>query len=134
MIGMAADGGAFNVAMHAFLDGRDTPPRFDRPPTERLLPIKGTGWFVIVEGLIRVTIFIAYLSLISLLPDLRRVFEYHGAEHKTISCYEAGLELTPENAQQFSRFHPRCGQALSVEGGDELDVRAVSFSEGRVTA
>ena len=44
--------------------------------------------------------------------DLRRVFEYHGAEHKTISCYEAGLELTPENAQRFSRLHPRCGTSF----------------------
>ena len=44
--------------------------------------------------------------------DLQRVFEYHGAEHKTISCYEAGLELTPENAQQFSRLHPRCGTSF----------------------
>ena len=44
--------------------------------------------------------------------DLQRVFEYHGAEHKTISCYEAGLPLTPENAQQFSRLHPRCGTSF----------------------
>src|SRR5581483_3105017 len=55
-----------------------------------LLPIKSTGWFVIVEGLIRVSIFVAYLSLISLLPDLRRVFQYHAAEHKAINAYEAG--------------------------------------------
>src|SRR6201981_2162530 len=54
------------------------------------LPIKSGGWFVIVEGAIRVTIFVAYLSLISLLPDLRRVFEYHAAEHKAINAYEAG--------------------------------------------
>src|ERR671927_1217685 len=55
--------------------------------------IKRTGWFVIVEGLIRVTIFIVYLSVISLLPDLRRVFQYHAAEHKAINAYEAGGEL-----------------------------------------
>ena len=77
-----------------------------------LLPIKGTGWFVIVEGLIRVSIFIAYLSLISLLPDLRRVFQYHAAEHKAINAYEAGEELTPENAQRHSLIHPRCGTAF----------------------
>src|SRR5581483_3193405 len=59
------------------------------------LPIKSGGWFVIVEGLIRVTIFVTYLSLISLLPDLRRVFQYHGAEHKAINAYEAGEELEP---------------------------------------
>jgi uncharacterized protein YqhQ len=62
--------------------------------------------FVVIEKLVRITIFLAYLALISRMPDLQRVFEYHGAEHKTISCYEAGEELTPENAQRFSRFHP----------------------------
>src|SRR5919201_265810 len=56
------------------------------------LPIKGTGWFVVVEGAIRVTIFVLYLTLISLLPDLRRVFQYHAAEHKVINAYEAGEE------------------------------------------
>jgi uncharacterized protein YqhQ len=76
------------------------------------LPIEGTGWFVIVEGLIRVTIFILYLSLISLLPDLRRVFQYHGAEHKAINALEAGEELTPERVQRFSLIHPRCGTAF----------------------
>jgi uncharacterized protein YqhQ len=68
--------------------------------------------FVIIEKLVRITIFLAYLALISRMPDLQRVFEYHGAEHKTISCYEAGEELTPENAQRFSRFHPRCGTSF----------------------
>jgi uncharacterized protein YqhQ len=76
------------------------------------LPIEGTGWFVIVEGLIRVTIFVLYLSLISLLPDLRRVFQYHGAEHKAINALEAGEELTPERVQRFSLIHPRCGTAF----------------------
>jgi uncharacterized protein YqhQ len=68
--------------------------------------------FVIIEKLIRITIFLGYLALISRMPDLQRVFQYHGAEHKTISCYEAGEELTPENAQSFSRFHPRCGTSF----------------------
>jgi uncharacterized protein YqhQ len=68
--------------------------------------------FWLVEGLLRTTIFLAYISLLSRLRDLRRVFEYHGAEHKTISCYEAGLPLTPENAQRFSRLHPRCGTSF----------------------
>jgi len=77
-----------------------------------LLPIKSTGWFVIVEGLIRVSIFIAYLSLISLLPDLRRVFQYHAAEHKAINAYEAGEELEPEIVQRYSLIHPRCGTAF----------------------
>jgi uncharacterized protein YqhQ len=68
--------------------------------------------FWLVEGIVRTSIFLGYLLLLSRLRDLRRVFEYHGAEHKTISCYEAGLELTPENAQQFSRLHPRCGTSF----------------------
>ena len=68
--------------------------------------------FVVIEKLVRITIFLAYIVLISRLRDLRRVFEYHGAEHKTISCFEAGLELTPENAQRFSRLHPRCGTSF----------------------
>ncbi len=76
------------------------------------LPIETTGWFVIVEGLIRVTLFVAYLLVISLLPDLRRVFEYHAAEHKVINAYEAGEELVPEKVQRFSLIHPRCGTAF----------------------
>jgi uncharacterized protein YqhQ len=76
------------------------------------LPIKSTGWFVIVEGLIRVSIFVAYLALISLLPDLRRVFQYHAAEHKAINAYEAGEELEPDVVQRYSLIHPRCGTAF----------------------
>jgi uncharacterized protein YqhQ len=76
------------------------------------LPIEDTGAFVIVEGLIKVVIFIAYLALISLLPDLRRVFQYHAAEHKVINAYEAGEELEPERVQRFSLIHPRCGTAF----------------------
>ena len=68
--------------------------------------------FWLVEGILRTTVFLVYLWLLAKLPDMRRVFEYHGAEHKTISCYEAGLPLTPENAQRFSRFHPRCGTSF----------------------
>jgi uncharacterized protein YqhQ len=76
------------------------------------LPIETTGVFVVVEGVIRVTIFVLYLALISLLPDLRRVFQYHGAEHKAINALEAGEELTPERVQRFSLIHPRCGTAF----------------------
>src|SRR5256884_6315708 len=77
-----------------------------------LLPISSGGWFVIVEGLIRVTIFVLYLSVLSFIPSLRRVFQYHAAEHKAINAYEAGDELTPENAQRHSLIHPRCGTAF----------------------
>jgi uncharacterized protein YqhQ len=76
------------------------------------LPIDTTGLFVVVEGLIRVTIFILYLVVISFLPDLRRVFQYHAAEHKAINAYEAGEELVPERVQRFSLIHPRCGTAF----------------------
>lgn len=68
--------------------------------------------FWVVEGLIRTAIFLGYMWLLSRIKDLRRVFEYHGAEHKTISCFEAGLPLTPPNAQRFSRLHPRCGTSF----------------------
>ncbi|HEY2600605.1 MAG TPA: DUF1385 domain-containing protein [Thermoleophilaceae bacterium] len=74
--------------------------------------ISGSIEFVLIEKAIRLTIFVGYLWLISRISDLQRVFEYHGAEHKTISCYEAGLPLTPENAQRFSRLHPRCGTSF----------------------
>src|SRR5919204_5331812 len=68
--------------------------------------------FVLIEKAIRISIFVGYLWAISRIAELQRVFEYHGAEHKTISCYEAGLPLTPENAQRFSRLHPRCGTSF----------------------
>jgi len=68
--------------------------------------------FWLVEGIVRTAIFLGYIVLIARLRDLRRVFEFHGAEHKTISCYEAGLPLTPENARRFSRLHPRCGTSF----------------------
>jgi uncharacterized protein YqhQ len=68
--------------------------------------------FWLVEGILRTAIFVGYIVAISRLPDLRRVFEYHGAEHKTISCFEAGDELTPERAAAYSRFHPRCGTSF----------------------
>src|SRR5918995_5366673 len=76
------------------------------------LPIDHTGQFVVVEGLIRVSIFILYLVLISFLPDLKRVFQYHAAEHKAINAYEAGDELEPERVQSHSLIHPRCGTAF----------------------
>src|SRR6476659_2015109 len=76
------------------------------------LPVHGTSGFVVVEGAIRVALFVGYLALISLLPDLRRVFQYHAAEHKAINCYEAGDELTPENVQRHSLIHVRCGTAF----------------------
>ena len=73
----------------------------------------GSSWlFWLVEGLLRTAIFLGYLLLLSRVRDLRRVFEYHGAEHKVISCYEAEDELTPERAKLYSRLHPRCGTSF----------------------
>ena len=68
--------------------------------------------FWLVEGVLRTAIFIGYLAAISRIPDLRRVFQYHGAEHKTISCFEAGDELVPARAKVYSRLHPRCGTSF----------------------
>lgn len=65
-----------------------------------------------IEGGVKVAIFVLYIFLVSLIPDIRRTFAYHGAEHKSIACYEAGGELTPENAKKHSRFHPRCGTSF----------------------
>jgi uncharacterized protein YqhQ len=76
------------------------------------LPIESTGWFVVVEGLLRVTIFILYLLLVGLMPDLKRVFQYHAAEHKAINAYEAGDRLEPEAVQRHSLIHVRCGTAF----------------------
>ncbi|MBO4867524.1 MAG: DUF1385 domain-containing protein [Ruminococcus sp.] len=66
----------------------------------------------VIEGFLKIGIFIGYTALTSLMPDMKRLYEYHGAEHKTIACYEAETELTPENVKQFTRFHPRCGTSF----------------------
>lgn len=68
--------------------------------------------FNVLDGLLRVAVFLGYLIGISFLKDVKVLFQYHGAEHKTIACYEAKKLLTPENVQPFSRFHPRCGTSF----------------------
>lgn len=75
----------------------------------KLLRIENTIMLNIIEGIIRVSIFLAYLYFIGKLEDIKRVFEYHGAEHKTIFCYEQDDELISEKAKKYPRFHPRCG-------------------------
>ena len=73
----------------------------------------GIGWFRnVIEGVMKIAIFVAYIALCSLMKEMRRTFEYHGAEHKSIACYESGMELTPANAAKCSRFHPRCGTSF----------------------
>ncbi|MEG1819710.1 MAG: DUF1385 domain-containing protein [Oscillospiraceae bacterium] len=71
-----------------------------------------SGWHPLFEGIIRIVIFIAYVALVSQMKDIKRVFMYHGAEHKTIFCYENGEELTVENVRKYTRFHPRCGTSF----------------------
>ena len=71
-----------------------------------------TNFRALIEGIMRMIIFIAYIALVSLMKDIKRTFMYHGAEHKTIFCYEHGLELTVENVRKQSRFHPRCGTSF----------------------
>jgi uncharacterized protein YqhQ len=78
---------------------------------ERYLGIS-SWWGNLAEGLMRLILLIGYIALIGLMPDIRRVFAYHGAEHKTINAFEAGVELTPENVSQQSIEHPRCGTAF----------------------
>jgi uncharacterized protein YqhQ len=76
---------------------------------------QGAGYVILlnlIEGIIRIGIFIGYLALASRMKDIRRVWMYHGAEHKTIACYEDNQQLTVDNVRQYSRFHPRCGTAF----------------------
>ena len=71
------------------------------------------GWSrTILEGVLKITLFVLYLAVVSRSKDMHRMFQYHGAEHKTIACYEAGEELTPENVKKYTRFHPRCGTSF----------------------
>jgi uncharacterized protein YqhQ len=69
-------------------------------------------WTAVIEGIVKILVFLAYLILVSLMPDIKRTFMYHGAEHKSIACFESGAELTPENAKEYTRFHPRCGTSF----------------------
>lgn len=76
-------------------------------------PMVGSGILRnLIEGVIRIAIFMVYMISISKMKDMKRVFSYHGAEHKTIACYEAGLELTVDNVRTQTRFHPRCGTSF----------------------
>jgi len=76
--------------------------------------IKNNLILTLIEGVVRISIFLGYVLLASRMEDIKRVFQYHGAEHKTIFCYEAGLDLTVENARSMSRLHPRCGTSFLV--------------------
>ena len=73
-----------------------------------------SGWRSLFEGVLRIAIFLGYVLLVSLVPDIKRTFQYHGAEHKTIFCYENDLPLTVENVRLQGRFHPRCGTSFLI--------------------
>jgi uncharacterized protein YqhQ len=77
-----------------------------------LVVSNGDVMYNVVESIVKVVIFLGYLILVSQMKDIKRVFEYHGAEHKTIFCYENREELTPENVMKYQRFHPRCGTSF----------------------
>ncbi|MBQ0084035.1 MAG: DUF1385 domain-containing protein [Clostridiales bacterium] len=81
---------------------------------EHLFGSAVSGLAPLIEGIIKVLILVAYMALVSLEKDIKRVFSYHGAEHKTIFCYEAGEELTVENVRKQKRFHPRCGTSFLI--------------------
>jgi len=81
----------------------------------RAVPVlRGQVWRAVFEGLLRIILFVGYMCAMLLMKDIRRTFMYHGAEHKTIFCYEAGLDLTVENVRKMSRFHPRCGTSFMI--------------------
>lgn len=71
-----------------------------------------TNWQGLIEGVMKMAIFVIYIALVSRMKDIKRLFMYHGAEHKSIACYEAGEELTVENVKKCCRFHPRCGTSF----------------------
>ena len=78
-----------------------------------LFSVSMPAWLsAILEGLVKMAIFVGYLAAVSFMPDIKRTFMYHGAEHKSIACFEAGEQLTPENARNYTRFHPRCGTSF----------------------
>lgn len=83
--------------------------------SKQITKVVELGWFInLTEGLIRLSIFVIYILLVSLMKDIRRTFEYHGAEHMAVFCYESGEALTVENVKKFSRFHPRCGTSFLI--------------------
>jgi len=103
LLGVALAIGLFVLAPAAIVRG-----------IEGLFNIAIESWLKgIIEGVIKVALFISYLALVSLAPDIKRTFMYHGSEHKSIFCYEQGLELTVENVRKQKRFHPRCGTSFT---------------------
>ncbi len=84
----------------------------DKITSGRFILENNTALFSALEGILKIIIFLVYLFLISFMSDIKRTFQYHGAEHKSVFCYEAGLDLTVENVRKQSRYHPRCGTSF----------------------
>ena len=103
-----AIGWTMGVALLFFMGIFILLPAFGARGLNRWLPLEGF-WLHAAEGALRLSLFIGYILLVGRLADIRRVFEYHGAEHKTIAAYENGVEVTPESAQRFTTEHVRCG-------------------------
>jgi uncharacterized protein YqhQ len=103
-----AMGGTIAVALTIFTGLFILLPAFGARGLDRWVPLEGF-WLHAAEGALRLALFIGYLLLIGRLRDVKRVFQYHGAEHKTIAAYENGVEVTPESAQRFTTEHVRCG-------------------------
>ena len=82
--------------------------------TSELVPIDISMWQSTFEGIMRMILFVGYMAIVAKMKDIRRTYEYHGAEHKTIACYEGGEELTVENIKKYTRFHPRCGTSFII--------------------
>ncbi len=87
-------------------------PTFVTSAVDSVLKVEIPFLKALIEGLIRMGIFVLYIWGVSFMSDIRRTYQYHGAEHKSVACFEAGLPLTPENARNCSRFHPRCGTSF----------------------
>src|SRR5262249_57700883 len=103
-----AIGGTIAVALAIFTGLFILLPAFGARGLDRWVPLEGF-WLHAAEGALRLALFIGYLLLIGRLRDVKRVFQYHGAEHKAIAAYENGVEVTPESAQRFTTEHVRCG-------------------------
>lgn len=101
-------GVAFAVFMFAFL------PSLIYDLIEKVVAADISVWQSTFEGVLRMILFVAYMAVVARMKDIRRTYEYHGAEHKTIACYEAGEELTVENVKKHTRFHPRCGTSFII--------------------
>lgn len=115
VIGVALAILLFAVVPTALFDWIETlMPLVPDTVTSELVPMDISMWQSTFEGVMRMILFVGYMALVAQMKDIRRTYEYHGAEHKTIACYEAGEELTVENIKKHTRFHPRCGTSFII--------------------